>query len=385
MSEVEITVDTPIEDVIKSRGRLVTLARKVFREDNAAVRALTQFTKAAHLSALIEAKRDGIFDYNVLIQDIDGGGLEWPRATVVLEALDAVQHGNEIPDDLVGLLGISEEELPILLMQRKTPRRSAAKKRSEPREEPQQQAEIIELQDTVSGIDGLPEVEEPPVSKLAQFESLEEFVNHQGEEPLTTSFLAAAPEDGTFEEAFGGNASAAAIDAHVMQLQEDLENMAEILATQGGRTQLAIRGLCGLLETLTIQVQQLADRQNEMLGRIVHLIDPSATVPGLPADLRGIATETLQDLDLGLSHIYLPNVDFNAVVGDGSVEVESGENEVEDNEPAVSFTESDLRALDLDDLKELAVSLGCDEKVRNYRRPGYVITQIRKLGIEVTK
>jgi hypothetical protein len=123
--------DTPIEDVIKSRPRTINLAKEVFGHTTmATVRAFSQFKSNAHLAKLITAKREGKFDYGVVIRDTDSGA-SWPGAAAVIKALSEIENVGELSQESVDALGIADkDELAKLLMQAPAADDKAAKKKA---------------------------------------------------------------------------------------------------------------------------------------------------------------------------------------------------------------------------------------------------------------
>lgn len=87
-----VTKTTPVEDVIKSRAKLITLAKLTFDNNSpSAQRAFSQFRKNEVIAELIEAQREGIFDYGEHIVKTDSGW-EYPSAEEVIEMLEAAKE-----------------------------------------------------------------------------------------------------------------------------------------------------------------------------------------------------------------------------------------------------------------------------------------------------
>ncbi len=91
---MNITAETPVDDVLNSRPQLIRLAQEVFgRHTPGTVRAFSQFRSLTDLASVIEAKRKGVFDYGQLIIDTDTG-VQWPRDTkAILTAIDKAADG----------------------------------------------------------------------------------------------------------------------------------------------------------------------------------------------------------------------------------------------------------------------------------------------------
>ena len=90
-----ITAETPTEEIITSRAKLINLAQMVFElTSNNAIQAFSQFRRNDQLAAVIEAKRQGIWDYGKHIQKT-GTGYTYPPAKEALEMLEAAMQGGE--------------------------------------------------------------------------------------------------------------------------------------------------------------------------------------------------------------------------------------------------------------------------------------------------
>lgn len=112
----DIDVNTSVADVISTRPQLIRLAALVFENTApAATRAFGQFMKSQDLGRLIQAKRDGVFDYGALILSTDKGQ-KWPTdVDKILAALDKAEKAELTAQDLVPLFndeGLAAELFP---------------------------------------------------------------------------------------------------------------------------------------------------------------------------------------------------------------------------------------------------------------------------------
>lgn len=106
----EDLLKTPIDDIINNRAKLMGLATNLFqRTSPSVIRAFGQFGRNPELARVIEAKRNGIFDYGACIVDTSAG-VKWPTDTAkVLEAIDKAEKGEITIDDLTPLFSGNRE------------------------------------------------------------------------------------------------------------------------------------------------------------------------------------------------------------------------------------------------------------------------------------
>ena len=94
----EISIDTPFDDAISRKQQIALLRLVIDCEDGDFIRALTQFAKRPEIGVLIEAKRQGIFDYGALLLDTSAGK-RWPAAHQVMAAIEKAMSADGLTHD----------------------------------------------------------------------------------------------------------------------------------------------------------------------------------------------------------------------------------------------------------------------------------------------
>lgn len=147
MNPATISVETPVEQVIQSRPALVRLAQEVFdRKSPSLVRAFGQFAKSQDIGDLINAKREGIFNYGAAFYET-GSGVAFPTSVeAILSALHKAQAGEEVSlTDIAAMYGGVNEDTMKLAVEHgpkilgKSPAAAATPKvetKATPKEEP---------------------------------------------------------------------------------------------------------------------------------------------------------------------------------------------------------------------------------------------------------
>lgn len=261
----EITASTPVEEVIKFRPKLVSLAQLVFeRTTTGTLRAFTQFQKASDLADLINAKRAGTFDYGVCIRDTDNGA-EWPEAQPVLVALMKAKEGKLNTDDMVSL-GLKAEDFK-------------------------------KVCPTAVKTEAPPAATEPPAEeapKRRTRKKAEEATPEQpSQEPTTPSDKVAEPEQ-TVTPSNNGEllrALAGCFEGLEKSIAGLVSGLAKGNADGLGRVLVVQRGIVGYLETVRNNQQALADG----LSNVLMYLDPHAETVAL----QNMDPQILEDIKTG--------------------------------------------------------------------------------------
>lgn len=139
---------TPINEIINNRAKLLGLATQLFgRTSPSVIRAFGQFGRNPELAKIIEAKRNGAFDYGACIRDTSVG-VVWPSDTVaVLRAIDKAEQGDLTVEDLIPIFrgdgDLAEEMFPRVYLKAPAPPK-VKKPKVEPKVEvvPQPEPEV---------------------------------------------------------------------------------------------------------------------------------------------------------------------------------------------------------------------------------------------------
>jgi hypothetical protein len=319
---MNVTIDTPIEDVLRKRVSLLTLAQLTFNKTSTrTLKALSQF-RSPDLAKVIQAKRDGVFDYGEHIKDTDNG-VEYPESQEVLEMIEKAASG-EAPEPVVEAAPAPKPEAKKAAPK---PRRKAAEKKAAPKKESKTQAAPVPQQDLV---------EEPG--------AIVERINE----------LSAGLAD--------------AFDGLTNRLDESVSRV------EGGLGTLAagVRGLAGLLSTALDRQDTLAQYVQQYVG----LMDPDADELEMPQ----VGEGPIRDIEACFRLVdAAPAVNVAAApvaeeapagapdVDDAAPEKDTGPPAAPSGNGTVVYTQDMLNKMGLNDLQDLADSLGIpDAKKKAY-------------------
>lgn len=160
---------TPIDEIINNRAKLLGLATNLFgRTSPAVIRAFGQFGRNPELAKIIEAKRNGVFDYGACIRDTSSG-VVWPSDTVgVLTAIEKAERGELTVEDLVPIFRgdgtLAEEMFPKVYLKAAAAPVKAKKPKVEPKVEVEAEPEPTpEVENVVPFRAQAPEPEPEPI------------------------------------------------------------------------------------------------------------------------------------------------------------------------------------------------------------------------------
>jgi outer membrane biosynthesis protein TonB len=362
---MNITIDTPTADVVKVRARIVGLAQLVFDHTGRdCIRAFSQFSKSKDLAKLIEAKREGVFDYSAAIQEVDDG-YKWPSADNVLKCLAKAEEG-ELDEDDMKLLNLESEDLPLVLMEEKPKKaKKAAKKTASKKATTSKKTKPAEEKKTAS----------KPAAK-----------------PKSTAKSKPDPADDDLE---------ARLDALGQDLENAFttmeENLTEAIQTGNENTLLGLRGLTGLMEAIYARQDVLAqmmkcyaDQLN--MGLAQEEAQDAYDDAGDPLELPAVNQDAVADIRAALSFSGGQPSDEEEVEEPEETEEEAEESEAETEEEeeqtsaddgdngvdeTVTYTKEALEEMSDDDLRELAGKIGISNASKIAYR-GVLIRKIQK-------
>jgi len=317
---------TPIDEIINNRAKLMGLATNLFnRTSPQVIRAFGQFGRNPDLAKVIEAKRNGIFDYGVCIQDTPTG-VRWPTDTAqILSLIEKAETGVLSVDDLIpvfqGNREVAEELFPKVYL-----KAGAAPKAKKPKIEPK--------------VEVAPEPEPPPeVENVVQFKapiapSVEEtpVAENLKETPTDSLELRIARQEELIQQSF-------------RTLNEDLNYASSVITHTWDQTHQALVTLAEnqriLNENLRIIATCFGDLQ---LANIQPLVFAQAAAPAVNARQ---PAEPPAELPPAPAEIHLPQY--------AHIPAARAAEPVEDE---VDVDEALLARLDLAGLRELGVRLG---------------------------
>lgn len=313
------------QTVVNSRPNIIKLAQDVFgRSGGNAVRAFSQFRLNTDLAALIEAKYQGIFDYGACIVDTDSG-CKWPQPEKAMDALKKAMDGTISASDMT-VLGLTEADFSkVVPAAPAKAQKASVKKPEEPRQTQPAPVAAAPVEPQA------PAAWPRPAQAVASGNVVEAINNRFSDlgEGLEAAFRKIS------------EANAAQV-ARISQMQSEID------ALKAG-----IFGLIGMVSTVNKNVALMAE----------YFVDPgfqpAAFPEGLDAYLQRVAHHVPHEPQAqAVSATQAPEVDGapveapkeEAPVQKAAVQAPASE--------TVSYTDEELAAMEIDDLKKLAASLG---------------------------
>jgi hypothetical protein len=363
---------TPTADVVKSRPRLINLAKVVFgHETTSTFRAFGQFRHNSHLAQLIDAKREGKFDYGVLIKETDAGAT-WPDSEIVMNALKEAEENGTLSETTCKYLGIEDEaELAKVLMQK--PKRKSTRKKPAAKKDPPKKAAPKKTRAKKPA----PEPDPEPDQIEHQMDHGDNHADAPIPLPVATDLAPLLDRLDVLSNDLADSLQKAVdyaddrLEAVLGKLSAQIEDLDEKVTTV-----LGVQALLG----------KMIEATNKNLETVGQYLDPHLELPlivdGLPDFIPDLDEEDEPPNDSPPTNLLTADDDEDELPPEPESEPEpepeeEPEEEAEDGEAVIHYTDEQLQGKSLEELIQIAEDIGiADAHLIAFR--GAAIRKIKK-------
>lgn len=382
---MNIDAETPVSAILNAEGvnkraLMTRLACVVFgKAEGHILRAYTQFSPQS-LASLVEARRKGVFDYGETIRKLSVGAWTFPKDPVaVLKALDLADGEKYDEVDLEALDLLDDEGKPLIDLGLLFPAMKKPRKTAQPKEEPEPQ---LKVQSEPLPPEAGPSEEE--LEELRAERAAHRAKNMAGEAKPTPSKEPVEQENGGGKPViYDGLLSG--LENRISTLASDLadalgvvveENRLHAVQAQGelsentALTLLALERQDALASNIDTLAKALLTFDANVRQLSLYFVDPHMEFEPLELPFVDLPTTLTYSEDSGEEE------ESSAQGEDESVEeeeprptplrvvaeekAEEEEEEVEKGEPTTDrYTQEQLEAMDLAELRSYAEGLGC--------------------------
>jgi hypothetical protein len=374
-----VKVDSAAEGL--SRPDLLILAQKVF--ENSSMKcspAFAQFRMPDHLRDIINAKREGVFDYGACVIETEEE-VQYPPCDIVMDVLDRVLADGPA-EDMMEELGLEEGDFSRVFPGTKKGKKAGRKSKKETKpEEPEQTAEAPEEEEAE---------EQPPPKKRRQ-------LRQKTKEP--------EPEPEA-EEAGSDLVDISAILEPINDLRKDL---GDVLEGQDKKFTGELKALGEAIDSIMVGLAAIAEMVNAVyitVGDHYRIADPNAELAEVDESVydkleRLVGTDSTpaeepageeqQDLDWDYLEKHFDEKQINRMTEEAAAKIiengwtaddcsilkngdvkYTGREESDNGKPddTISLTKDDLQKMNIQELRDLAAKLGIDKAGKaSYKKP----------------